>query len=89
MVPYALNELGVVWSRPQMPTRSGARSRRETTNTSHERSEATMADTHEPGPETDEEDEDKVLDDLDPDEAEAAGIKGGSDDDYDQRVILR
>jgi hypothetical protein len=36
-----------------------------------------MTDTDKPGPEIDEVDEGKVLDDLDPDEAEAAGIKGG------------
>jgi hypothetical protein len=63
--------------------------------TIHERGVVTMTDTDRPGPAFDEEDEGKVLDDLDPDEAEAAGITGGgatgasSDDDYDQRVILR
>lgn len=45
-----------------------------------------MTDTNEPDPEIDEEDEGKVLDDLDPDDAEAAGITGGgrrSSSDYD------
>lgn len=36
-----------------------------------------MTDTNEPVPEIEEEHEDKVLDDLDPDDAEAAGITGG------------
>jgi hypothetical protein len=59
------------------------------TNTSDERSEATMAETHEPGPEIDAEDEDKVLDDLDPDEAEAAGIKGGRHFNYGDGPVTR
>lgn len=45
-----------------------------------------MTDTNEPTPEIDEEAEGKVLDDLDPDEAEAAGItggRGGHNSDYD------
>jgi hypothetical protein len=36
-----------------------------------------MKDTDEPGPEIDEEHEDELLDDLDPDDADAAGITGG------------
>lgn len=48
-----------------------------------------MKDTDEPNPEIDEEHEDKLLDDLDPDDADAAGITGGGHYDYGDGPVSR
>jgi hypothetical protein len=57
--------------------------------TIHEPGVVTMTDTDGPGPEFDDEDEGKVLDDLDPDDAEAAGITGGGNYDYGDGPVTR
>jgi hypothetical protein len=57
--------------------------------TIHEPGVVTMNEANTPGPEFDEEEEGKVLDDLDPDDAEAAGITGGGNYDYGDGPVTR
>jgi hypothetical protein len=57
--------------------------------TIHEQGVVTMNEANTPGPEFDEEEEGKVLDDLDPDDAEAAGITGGGNYDYGDGPVTR
>jgi hypothetical protein len=68
--------------------------RRRVTQTNHMRRAASregvaMTDTDEPGPGIEDEGEDKLLDDLDPDDAEAAGITGGGNYDYGDGPVTR
>jgi hypothetical protein len=48
-----------------------------------------MSDADQPVPEIEDEGEDKLLDDLAPDEAEAAGITGGGHYDYGDGPVTR